>query len=93
MTLPAIFKIYIAANLFIKMMAKYFSQAKPLQARIFHGLVLHTEVIGPIRRDISGHLSMVTRFGFKRRDQRSNSIFGKDSQTMTSYKLISHSKP
>ena len=51
-------------NLFLKMRAK-FSQAKHLQARTSHGVFLHSEAMGPIRRDISGHFSMLTPFGFE----------------------------
>ena len=47
--------------LFFKMMPKFFT-GKHLQARTSHGLLLHSEVIGAIIREISGHFIIMTPF-------------------------------
>ena len=54
----------MVAILFFKVREK-FSQAKHLHARMSHGQFLHSEAVGPVRRDILGHFSLLTAFGFK----------------------------
>ena len=56
----------MSAILFFKKGAKC-SQVKHVQAKTSYGVFLHSEAVGPIRRDKSGELSMLTPFGFEAR--------------------------
>ena len=44
-----------------------FHRKKILQPRSSHRLFLHSEAVGPIRRDISGHFSKLTPFVYEAR--------------------------